>query len=91
VGDRGVPPGLKQYTEVERCQARRARSQRSQRNHIGCAIRAFVRLEWHRFTTGVSWFEAKWSVIREAVRAFLTEPRYRLPETATGYTLRGQE
>src|SRR6478735_3696193 len=55
--------GLKQYTEVERCQARRARSQR---NHIGCAIRAFVRLEWHRFTTGVSWFEAKWSVIREA-------------------------
>jgi hypothetical protein len=72
--------GLKQYTEVERCQARRARSQR---NHIGCAIRAFVRPEWHRFTTGVSWFEAKWSVIREAVRTFLTEPRYRLPEPAT--------
>lgn len=72
--------GLKQFTEVERCQARRVRSQR---NHIGCAIRAFVRLEWHRFTTGVSWFEAKWSVIREAVRAFLTEPRYRLPEIAT--------
>ena len=72
--------GLKQYTEVERCQARRARSQR---NHIGCAIRAFVRLEWHRFTTGVSWFEAKWSVIREAVREFLTQPRYRLPKPAT--------
>ena len=72
--------GLKQHTEVERCQARRARSQR---NHIGCAIRAFVRLGWHRFTTGISWFEAKWSVIREAVRAFLTQPRYRLPEPAT--------
>jgi putative transposase len=72
--------GLKQCTEVERCQARLAKSQR---NHIGCAIRAFVRLEWHRFTTGVSWFEAKWSVIREAVRAFLTEPRYRLPEPTT--------
>ena len=72
--------GLKQYTEVERCQARRARSQR---NHIGCAIRAFVRLEWHRFTTGVSWFEAKWSVIRDAVRSFLTQPRYRLPEPTT--------
>jgi len=72
--------GLKQHTEVERCQARLARSQR---NHIGCAIRAFVRLEWHRFTTGISWFEAKWSVIREAVRAFLAEPRYRLPETTT--------
>lgn len=25
----------------------------------GCALRAFVRLEYHRFTTGVSWFEAK--------------------------------
>lgn len=72
--------GLKQHAEVERCQARRARSQR---NHIGCAIRAFVRLEWHRCTTGVSWFEAKWSVFREAVRAFLAEPRYRLPEITT--------
>ncbi len=38
--------GLKQYTEVERCSARRVRSQR---NHIGFALRAFVRLEWHRW------------------------------------------
>ena len=72
--------GLKQCTEVERCPARRARSQR---NHIGLAIRAFVRLEWHRFTTGVSWFEAKWQVLRQAVRAYLTNPTYRLPEPAT--------
>lgn len=72
--------GLKQHTEVERCQARGVRSQR---NHIGCAIRAFVRLEWHRFTTGISWFEAKWAVIREAVRAFLEHPHYRLPQTTT--------
>ena len=35
--------GLKQFTGVERCQARR---ENSQRNHIGFAIRAFVRLEW---------------------------------------------
>jgi putative transposase len=48
--------GLKQFTGVERCQARAARCQR---NHIGCAIRAFVRLEYHRFTTGVGWFAAK--------------------------------
>ena len=67
--------GLKQYTEVERYSARRARSQR---NHIGFALRAFIRLEWHRFHTGISWFEAKWSIIRDAVRAYLSNPRYRL-------------
>ena len=72
--------GLKQSTEVERCPARLAKSQR---NHIGFALRAFVRLEWHRYTTGVSWFEAKWSIIRDAVRAYLSQPRYNLPERAT--------
>ena len=72
--------GLKQCTEVERCPARLARSQR---NHVGLAVRAFVRLEWHRFSTGVSWFEAKWQVIRAAVRAYLADPRYRLPQPAT--------
>ena len=72
--------GLKRFTGVERCQVR---AERGQRNHIGCAIRAFVRLEYHRFTTGVSWFEAKWSIVREAVRAYLSNPRYRLPAQAT--------
>ena len=72
--------GLKQCTEVERCPARLARSQR---NHIGLALRAFVRLEWHRYHTGISWFEAKWAVIRDAVRAYLANPVYNLPEQAT--------
>lgn len=72
--------GLKQYTEVERCSARRVRSQR---NHIGFALRAFVRLEWHRFHTGISWFEAKWRVIRDAVRTYLADPRYRFSSGAT--------
>lgn len=72
--------GLKQYCGVERCPVRYARAQR---NHLGCAIRAFVRLEWHRFTTGVSWFEAKMRVIRGAVQAYLANPLYRLePPTA---------
>jgi hypothetical protein len=71
---------LKQCTEVERCQARLARSQRS---HVGLALRAFVRLEYHRFRTGVSWFEAKWGIVRDAVRAYLTRPRYRLPDAAS--------
>ena len=72
--------GLKRCTEVERCPARLARSQR---DHIGLALRAFVRSGWYRFTTGVSWLEAKWDIIRDAVRAYLTNPRYNLPHTAT--------
>jgi putative transposase len=47
---------LKQNCGVERCQAR---SERAQRNHIGLALRAFLRLEWHFFTTGVSGFEGR--------------------------------
>jgi putative transposase len=72
--------GLKQHTGAERCQARMSRAQRV---HIGCAIRALVRLEWHRFTTGVSWFEAKTRIVRDAVRAYLAHPTYRLPRGAT--------
>ena len=72
--------GLKQFTGVERCQARYSRAQR---NHIGCALRAFVRREYHRFTTGVSWFAAKWAIVRDAVRAYLAKPLYRLPTPST--------
>ena len=38
----GYQRGLKQFCGVERCQARMARAQR---NHIGWALRAFLRLE----------------------------------------------
>jgi hypothetical protein len=72
--------GLKQFTGAERCQVRYGPAQR---NHIGLAIRAFVRLEYHRFTTGVSWFEAKMRIIRDAVRAYLTQPSILLPLPAT--------
>ena len=70
---------LKQTCGVERSQARSARAQR---NHIGMALRAFLRLEWHFFTTGVSCYEAKRRVVREAVRGYLIEPLYELPKTA---------
>jgi hypothetical protein len=67
---------LKQGCGVERCQARLGRAQR---NHIGLAIRAFLRLEWHFFTTGISLYEAKRRVVREAVRDYIDRPRYLLP------------
>jgi len=68
--------GIKQCTEVERCQARSATAQR---NHIGLALRAFLRLEWHLFSTGISWLEAKTAIIRAAVRSYLAHPSIRLP------------
>lgn len=71
--------GLKQHCGVERAQVRAARAQRA---HIGCAIRAFLRLEQHRVVTGISWWEAKAAIIRDAVRAYLTHPRYTLSSTA---------
>ncbi len=71
--------GLKQFTGIERAQFRLAIAQR---NHIGLAIRAFVRLEVYRVRTGVSWFETKTSIIRDAIRAYLAHPFVTLEATA---------
>ncbi len=71
--------GIKQFCGVERGQVRAARAQR---NHIGCALRAFLRLESHCYHTGISWFEAKTSIIREAVRNYVANPLYLLIPTA---------
>jgi putative transposase len=68
--------GIKQCTEVERCQARSAKAQR---NHIGLALRAFLRLEYHLFSTGISWASAKAAIVRDAVRSYLAHPSIRLP------------
>ncbi len=65
--------GIKQFCGIERCQAR---SETAQRNHIELALRAFLRLEFHSFVKGISWFEAKTSIIRDAVRSYLANPAY---------------
>lgn len=66
---------LKQCCGVERAQVRAGRAQR---NHIGLAIRAFLRLSHHFFTTGISWYEAKARIVRAAVRAYIAQPLYGL-------------
>ena len=71
---------MKQYCGVEKCQVR---ASRAQRNHIGLALRAFLRLEWHFFTTGVSAFEAKLRLVRDAVRSYLVRPSITLPKPST--------
>lgn len=67
--------GLKQVTNVERCQCRLSLSQR---NHISLALRAFVIVERWCFRTGVNWLEAKWSIVRDAIRRYRAEPRFRM-------------
>lgn len=71
--------GLKQYCGLEGCPSRRSQAQR---NHIGLSIRAFLRMECHCFALGLSWFQAKMDVIREAVRAYLANPNMLLPKVA---------
>jgi len=70
---------LKQFTGIERAQFR---LELSQRNHIGLALRAYVRLELQRWRTRVSILSSKLDIIRVAVRHYLAHPLYCLPSTA---------
>jgi putative transposase len=70
---------LKQFTGVERAQFR---LEVSQRNHIGLAIRAFLRLESHRIHQLVPFYDAKQSIIRQAIRLYLLNPSVVLSSTA---------
>jgi hypothetical protein len=71
--------GLKQFTGIERGQFR---LEIVQHNHIGLAIRAFIRLEAHRLQQQISYFEAKSAIIRDAIRAYLAHPTLVLKSTA---------
>lgn len=62
---------LKQFCGVERCMVRSARGQR---NHIGWALRTYLRLIWHELQTGTSRFATKLGIIRPAIQQFLTDP-----------------
>lgn len=69
--------GLKQYCGVERSSVRSAIGQA---NHLLLSVRAYLRLEVHRVRTGVSHFESKASIVRDAIRVFLADPALaRLP------------
>jgi len=39
-------------------------------------------LEVHKLRTGISWYQAKLSIIREAIRVYLAHPAYTLVPTA---------
>ena len=71
--------GLERCCGVEKAQVRSARGQR---NHIGLAIHALLRLDHHFCTTGVSRHVAKAALLRDAIRAYVANPLYNLPATA---------
>ena len=68
--------GLKQTVGIESCQAR---SSRSQRNHIFCSLLSFLALEKKRLEEGVSWYEAKRSIIADSLFLYLKKPFIPLP------------
>lgn len=70
---------IKQFTGIERAQCR---LECSQRNHIGLALRAYLRLEVHRWRTRVSIFNSKLDIIRLAVGFYLAHPKYAILPTA---------
>ena len=71
--------GIKQCCGIEKAQVRGALAQL---NHLSYSIRAFIRLEFQRLRRGVSWYEAKLSIVRDAVRAYLANPLFILKPTA---------
>jgi hypothetical protein len=71
--------GIKQCCGVEKAQVR---TERSQRAHIALSLRAFLRLEANRLVNAVSWYEAKFSIVRAAITAFLAHPTIELWLTA---------
>jgi putative transposase len=60
--------GIKQYCGLERCYSTQ---ERSQRNHILCAFLAFLKLEWKRIQSHISWQEQKLSIVRLATTQYL--------------------
>lgn len=71
--------GIKQCCGIEKAQVRKADAQR---RHLLLALRAFLRLEAHRLKSQVSWYEAKRSIVREAIRTYLSNPSFLLNSTA---------
>ena len=72
--------GLKQVTNVERCQCRTGKAIRV---HIGLALRAFLVFEKYCFNTGYNWVATKFKIVQEAVRAFRANPWFQAPRPST--------
>lgn len=65
---------LKQRTGIERCQCRKARSQR---NHLACCYHAWLSLKVHARRLGKTLYQVRTDVFRDYVRAERAHPHIR--------------
>ena len=65
----------KQVTGVENCQCRK---QRAQRNHIGCAMLVWVRLNRLARQTGQTIYQLKFGLLSDYMRQQLNKPSIRM-------------
>lgn len=65
--------GIKQCCGIERCQGRK---ETVQRGHIFLSLLAFLRLESHRLTSGMSWYESKRAIHRSTTSLFIGNPLF---------------
>lgn len=63
--------GLKQLTGTERCQCRKARSQR---NHLACCYHAWLSLKVHAGRLGKTLYQVRTDLFRDYLRAELANP-----------------
>ncbi len=63
--------GLKQLTGIERCQCRKARSQR---NHLACCYHAWLSLKVHAKRLGKTLYQVRTDLFRDYLRAELANP-----------------
>ncbi len=66
--------GLKQLTGTERCQCRKARSQR---NHLACCYHAWLSLKVHAKRLGKTLYQVRTDLFRDYLRAELANPHVR--------------
>ena len=63
--------GIKQLTGSEKCQCRKARSQR---NHLACCYHAWLSLKVKAQQTGKTLYQVKTDLLRDYLRAELRNP-----------------
>jgi hypothetical protein len=66
---------LKELCGVEKCKIRK---EAGQRNHINCALRAFIRLEVVKKEQNITIYQAKWEIIKGAIGDYMQDPKYAL-------------
>jgi hypothetical protein len=65
--------GVKQFRGIERCQARKTKSQCT---HILLSIRSVLVFEKARLKTGTSWYESKKRIHRSSITQFVENPSF---------------